>query len=153
TGKATRVGKYFNSINDLAVSPDGKYLLVAGGELELAVYPLASPEKPLMQILASEGGDWIAWSRQGYYAGTPGGERLIGWRVTTRPDRPAMFYPAATFRKRLYRPDVIKELLPAGSTKAALAKLARTTKGKAPKERSVTIEDVLPPKVELSVKQ
>src|SRR5262249_45378603 len=62
TGKdLAAVGKRHTGINDLAVSPDGKYLLVAGGGMALRVYALARPARPLVEIL-SRGGDWIVWT-------------------------------------------------------------------------------------------
>ncbi len=37
-------------------------------------------ETPLLSLYL-HGEDWIAWTEQGYYAATPGGERLMGWKV------------------------------------------------------------------------
>ena len=122
--------------------PDQKYLLVAGGQAALEIYLLAQPEKALVEILGHRG-DWIAWTRQGYYAGTPGGERLMGWRVITDPDKPAVFYPAQTFHKQFYRPDVIERLLPEGSVEAALKKTVTQSAAAA------NVEDALPPTVRI----
>ena len=145
TGKAiARVGPkmVFSPVYDLAVSPDRKYLLVAGGDQALAVYALAQPAKPLLEVLAAEGGDWVVWTPKGYYAGSPGGEKLIGWKVATAPDRLATFYPAETFRKKLYRPEVIQKVLDAGSVEGPCRSRAAAV-------RSVSVEDVLPPRVNL----
>ena len=140
------VRKGFTQIADLAVSPDGKYLLVAGGGMSLDVFSLGKIVRPVLEIMAGEGGDWVVWTNEGYYAGTPGGEKLIGWKVVTALDRQARFYPASTFHKKLYRPDVIQKLLETGTVKAAL----KTT---AFKTRDVTVNDVLPPRVSLRVEQ
>lgn len=75
--------------------------------------------QPLLSLFFA-GDDWIAWTPEGYYAASPGGERLMGWHVNNGPDQLASFYPAAQFRKRFYRPDVIRLLLQAGSVERAL---------------------------------
>ena len=46
-------------------------------------------------VLSNEAGDWIVWTREGYYAATPGGERMMGWTVSNGLDRAATFHPAA----------------------------------------------------------
>src|SRR5262249_47694898 len=61
----------------------------------------------------------------GYYAASPGGERLMGWQVNNGLEKLATYHPAVQFRKSLYRPDVIKLLLPAGSTANPLAQADR----------------------------
>ncbi len=145
TGKAiSRIGYNFNPVSDLALSPDQKYLLVAGGEPALPVFALSRPKYYELSVLP-RGHDWIAWTRVGgYYAATPGGERLIGWKVSGAEDRLAAFYPVQRFRKRLYQPDVIRQLLTAGGVKAAL----KTFKG-----RSASVAEMLPPVVRIQIKQ
>lgn len=59
----------------------------------------------------------------GYYAASPSGERLIGWQFNGAPDELAAFHPVARFRARFLRPDVVREVLAAGGTEAALTKL------------------------------
>src|SRR5262249_53563268 len=79
-----------------------------------------------------------------YYAASPGGEKLMGWLVTGRPEQPADFYPAAQLRKTYYRPDVVARLLEAGSVEKALA-LADAARQPKPADP----EEVLPPSVKL----
>ena len=77
-------------------------------------------DEPLLSLFVA-GDDWIAWTPEGYYAASPGGEQLMGWHVNNGPEAMASYYPASQFRKTLYRPDVIKRLLEAGSLDKALA--------------------------------
>lgn len=100
-------------------SPDGRHFI--SGSLDQTVR-LWDPEQeePLLSILAT-GSDWIAWTPQGYYAASPGGERLMGWQVNNGPQAIATYHPAAQFRQSLYRPDVIKRILAAGSVAKAVA--------------------------------
>jgi WD40 repeat protein len=151
TGKMVgTVGTFFFPVYDVAISPNHKYLLVAGGDQQLKVFDLAAPRAPLLQVLA-RGGDWIAWTKKGYFAGTPGGEKLIGWKLSTAERPLSLFYPASAFRKKMYRPDVIKELLRVGTLEAALAKVGPGAGKEAPggvKARDV--ESMVPPQVTIT---
>jgi hypothetical protein len=147
TGKAIAKAEVLAAIHDLAVSPDEKYLLVAGDDLALHICALTRPPSPapLLSILAREERDWIVFAPQkGYYAATPRGEELAGWKVATAEDRLAVFYTAGRFRKALYRPDLIREVLKAGSLQAALSRL---------KVRALSVDEMLPPEVRIRVKQ
>jgi len=145
TGK--KISSHFGhdqTVTSLAPSPDGQYLLTSDG-VTIRVWH-QRPTRLLMS-LSVDGDDWIAWTPDGYFAASPGGERLMGWEVGNGPDQMASFYTAGRFRKSLYRPDVIKLLLEEGSFEKALAK--------ADKERGtvtarVDVAQVLPPKVAIT---
>jgi WD40 repeat protein len=149
---AARTGKLLRSFRGhtgdvwaVAPSPDGRYLLSASNDQTLRVW---NPEQdePLLSLFFA-GNDWIAWTAEGYYAASPGGERLMGWQVNNGPDKLGSFYPAAQFRKSLYRPDVIKRLLETGSVEKALA-LADKARGK--NSERAEVEQVLPPRVKIT---
>ena len=71
----------------------------------------------------------------------------MGWHVGNGREQMATFYPASQFRKTLYRPDVIKRLLGAGSLEKALA-LADAARGKASEQTEIA--RVLPPEVQVA---
>ncbi|MFM9960876.1 MAG: caspase family protein [Planctomycetaceae bacterium] len=98
---------------------------------------------PLLSLFFAED-EWIAWTPEGYYAASPGGERLMGWHVNNGPDKLASFLPASQFRSIFYRPDVIKLLLKTGSVTKALAE-ADTARGRMTEKTEVA--EVLPPTV------
>src|SRR5262245_37205381 len=102
----------------VAPSPDGRLLLSGCDDQTVRVWDPGRAE-PLLSLFVA-GDDWVAWTPEGYYAASPGGERLMGWHVNNGPDAMATFYPAAQFRKSLYRPDVIKLLLRTGGVERAL---------------------------------
>src|ERR1700757_4336728 len=104
-------------------------------------------EKPLLNMYA-HGGDWILWTDEGYYAATPGGERLMGWKVDNGIDQAASFYPAERFRQQLHRPACVQRVREKGSDTAALkAAAAGGQRG----SRPVEVEQLLPPRVALEV--
>ena len=129
----------------VAQAPDGRYLLSASGDQTLRLWQ-PDQDGPLLSLFVA-GEDWIAWTPQGYYAASPGGERLMGWQINNGPAAMASFYPAARFRKALYRPDVVRRLLATGSLGAAL-RAADEARGKA-SERTEIIR-VLPPRVAIT---
>src|SRR5205807_1511282 len=89
---------------------------------------------------------WMAWTPEGFYAASPGGERLMGWHVNNGLDQLASFYPADRFAA-LYRPDVLGRLAETGNVDRAVA-LADLVRGK--KTERIDIAEVLPPRVKIT---
>lgn len=105
---------------------------------------------PLLSIFRGSDNEWVAWTPEGYYACSPGGERIIGWQVNRGIDKAADYYPAYQFRRRFYRPDIIARLLEAGTVGEAvkLADLDRKDKT----NTAVVVQklaDFAPPKIEV----
>jgi WD40 repeat protein len=129
-------------VSVVAPSADGRYLVSSSNDRTLRIWR-ADREEPLLSLFTA-GNDWVAWTPEGYYAASPGGERLMGWQVNNGPDRLASFHPAAAFRKTLYRPDVVRRLVEAGSLEKALA-AADQERGRS--TAATTVAEVLPPVV------
>jgi WD40 repeat protein len=168
--KATHLGYLagFNgAINSVAPSPDkGRYLLAGGEDNVLHVWDPNRPHKEdatkvhpgrLMSLFvappAGKGPkaklacDWIAWTPEGYYDASAGGERLMGWHLNNGPDKLASFHPASRFRPKFFRPDVVGRLLKEGTLEKALAAAAKEG---GPGDKDATVIDVvhvLPPEV------
>jgi WD40 repeat protein len=137
---------FLGNVKHLAPSPDGRYLLAGGEDETLHVFGRDRPE-PLLSLFVV-GREWVAWTPEGYYAASLGGERLMGWQVDNGPDALGTFYPAAQFHASLYRPDVIRRLLEEGSVAKAL-EAADRVRGVAG-SKAVQVAEVLPPKVTLT---
>jgi WD40 repeat protein len=152
TGRPLRdfrpIGREFRSV---ASSPDGKYLVVYSMRETIHIYHPEQPA-PLLNVYVS-GPDWVVWTEEGYYAASPGGEKLLGWTVNHGPDRPADFYPAEQVRKVLYRPDVIARVLETGSVGDAVtaANTARTARHVPVPAGAADAGKLLPPAVTLAV--
>ena len=125
-------------------SPDGRYLLSGSGDQTLRIWQPAHT-KPLLSLFVA-GNDWIAWTPEGYFAASPGGEGLMGWQVNAGPESLAAFHPAAHFAESLYRPDVLRRLLTAGSLDEALHQADRDRGTTTPR---AAVGDVLPPRVRI----
>lgn len=94
---------------------------------------------PLLSVFVTSR-DWIAWASSGYYACSPGGERLIGWQVNNALGQAPSFYAAERFSKTLYRPDVIRALLETGGLERTLARRD---------ERATEVAEIRPPRVQI----
>ncbi len=75
--------------------------------------------RPLATLFVSTDRQWAFWTPQGYYDASINGYTLFGWQVNRGLDVLPDFYRADQFRKKLERPDIMEQLLPAGSLEQA----------------------------------
>lgn len=127
-----------------ALAPDGNshYIATASHDSRIRIWTVDRDE-PLLQFHAADN-DWIAWTPEGYYAASPGGERLMGWQINNGSDKLATFHAAAQFRATHHRPEVIRRILELGDTRKAL----EGTKA-ANAARVIETDQVLPPRVSI----
>ncbi|MEZ6125722.1 MAG: hypothetical protein R3C49_21460 [Planctomycetaceae bacterium] len=92
----------------VAVSPDGRTLLSASGDQTLKLWDLESvvsdPQlktvAPLLNFFfTKDQQDFVAWTEEGYYSASPGGEDLIGWHTNRGIDKAASFPPRGSTPK------------------------------------------------------
>jgi len=133
---------YTGPIWAVAPSPDGRYFLSASYDQTLRIWD-PNRDEPLLSLFVA-GDEWVAWTPEGYYACSAGGERLFGWHVNQGNDKLARFYAAAQFRATYHRPDVIKLLLRTGSVERAIEEANKVRNQKTEK---VEVAKVLPPSV------
>ncbi len=77
--------------------------------------------EPMATLFVTASRQWAFWTPSGYYDASHNGHRLFGWQVNRGLDRLPDFYRADQFYKKLERPDVLEQLLPAGSLQVAYA--------------------------------
>jgi WD40 repeat protein len=143
-GKLVRFFMGLQAVASVAPSPNHRYLVTASDQ----VIRIWTPDRaePLLSLFVARD-DWIAWTPEGYYAASPGGERLMGWQISNGPEALATFYPASQFRKSLYRPDLIRRVLETGSVERAL-EAADREQGR--KTALTEVNQVLPPTVAIT---
>lgn len=145
TGRSIyRLPGHLDAVWAVTPSPDQKHLLTGSDDETLQIWNLERYEHTLSLFFA--GDDWVAWTPQGYYAASPGGENYVGWHVQRGFDQMATYYPASRFRARFYRPEVIRRVVAFGGPMQALKELDRINGSES---RLVDIRHSLPPKVTL----
>lgn len=128
-------------VRDLAASSDGRMLVASTGTHQLCVYSTEIGSFPLLTF-ARVRGEWVAWSEEGYYAASPGGERMIGWAISNGPDQLATFHTADKFARHYRRPELLARAVELGSMERALA---------VAESRAPQVERLLPPSAELQL--
>lgn len=128
------------TVNAVAPSPSRPYAVTGGEDKTVRLWNVRTGE--LLLSIYNEDGEWVAWTPTGHYASSPRGERLIGWQINKGPAALPDFFDGTQFHETLYRPDVIRGLLDAGSVTAAIIQ----TGG-----QPVSVETVLPPVVDVVI--
>ncbi|WP_338844845.1 caspase family protein [Massilia sp. W12] len=124
----------------------GRVVVVAYGDGTLRWHRLSDGQELLAFFPHGDRKRWVLWTPGGYYDASPGAEELIGWHINRGPDRAADFYPAARFRERFYRPDVIDLVLDTLDEGEAL-RLANENRPQALNNKSIA--QSLPPTLHL----
>ena len=102
------------------VSGDGRWVIAAFSDGTLRWYRTRDGIEQLALLPHADRKRWVAWTPQGYYAASPGGEDLFGWQLNRGPSRAADFFPASRFRAVYFRPDVVAAVLATADFDAAL---------------------------------
>lgn len=81
----------------------------------------ADTQAPLLNFFFTrDGKDFVAWTDEGYYAASPGGEKLIGWHINRGVDHAADFIFGWQLRRRMYRPEIVSRIPETGSLQKAI---------------------------------
>jgi len=129
------------------IAPSGQFVVAGYDDGTIRWHRLSDGQELLALFPHDDGKRWVLWTPSGYYDASPGGEDLIGWHVNRGADQAADFFPAAKFRSRFHRPDVIDRVLTtldetAAVTAADVARGVQTS-------LQANIVQALPPVLEL----
>lgn len=131
----------------VVITGDGRLALAALGDGTIRWYRLEDGRELLAFFPHGDRERWVAWTPEGYYMASPGGEELIGWHVNRGPDRAPEFYGAARFRDQFHKPDVVALVLDELDVRRAVARAARESDVE-PAART-DLENILPPVIEI----
>ncbi len=109
----------------VAPSPDGRFLVSGSWDQTVRLWNLKTREL-LVTLYRGADGEWVMWTPEGFYTGSPGADNIVGWQINQGPDKEARYVTAGQLRKALHRPDLVAAKIqgdPDGLVKAAAAKL------------------------------
>jgi WD40 repeat protein len=120
--RGRRGGNYIGHESDIwavATSPDGRLLISGAQDQTLRLWNLATREL-VVTLFHGTDGEWVLWTPQGYYTGSPGADRFVGWQINKGPSRSAEYVGAAQLRQHLYRPDIVEKAIILASAEQAV---------------------------------
>jgi len=92
-------------------SADGEILAVAYGDGTVRWLRWSDGTELLAFFVEPQSRKWAAWTPQGYYMASAGGEGPIGWHVNRGWNQQADFFLVSQFRAEYNRPDIVRLVL------------------------------------------
>ena len=102
------------------LSADGRWVVAGFGDGTIRWFRARDGVEMLALLPHADQKRWVAWTPQGYYSASPGGEDLFGWQVNRGAAVSADFFPGSRFRANFFRPDLITAVLDTADLEASL---------------------------------
>ncbi|RPJ03593.1 MAG: hypothetical protein EHM28_15055, partial [Spirochaetaceae bacterium] len=136
-GRLAAFNKYGKKIADFtghtgavyALAVSGMTLASAGEDRVIHLWNLEQLDRgvknlsPYLSLYISPDGEWVYWSRSGYYMSSVHGDSFVSFHVNRGPDNAALRYSFERFYATYYRPDVIRKIMELKSEEQALQAL------------------------------
>ena len=129
----------------VAVAGDNRHLVSAHGDGTVRWRRLDDGVEVLALFLHTDGQRWVAWTPEGFFDASPGGEQLIGQHVNRGADQAGEFVSAAQLRERYFQPALVAQRLAPGGTE----RQATATRNLGDVRRVLDGAASLPPQVQL----
>ena len=117
---------HYGQVRDLAPSPDGRFLVSGATDQTVRLWNLKTREL-IVSLFHGNDGEWVMWTPQGYYAGSPGADKIVGWQINKGPDQAADYVGAEQLRQHLHRPDIVERAIVLGSAEQAVREAPGTS--------------------------
>jgi hypothetical protein len=62
----------------------------------------------------------VLWTPQGYYTGSPGADKIVGWQINKWSDQVPDYVGAKQLRRHLNRPDIVEKAIIVASVEHAV---------------------------------
>lgn len=90
---------------------NGRVVVAATGDGTIRWYRLTDLRELLALYIHPKDYRWVAWTPNGFYMASVGGEDLIGWHVNRERNQAADFFSIHHFGDEFNRPDIVKMVL------------------------------------------
>ena len=98
------------------LTADSRYALAALGDGTIRWYSANGLKEVLALFVHPDGKRWVAWTPEGFFDASPGGEALIGYHLNQGAEHEGEFIKVEQVSDLLYRPDLIAQRLGPGGT-------------------------------------
>ena len=117
---------HFGQVRDLAISPDGRLLVSGSSDQTVRLWNLKTREL-IVTLFQGKDSEWVMWTPQGYYTGSPGADKIVGWQINKGPEQTPDYVGADQLRQHLHRPDIVEKAIILASAEEAVRQAPGTS--------------------------
>ncbi|MET0194266.1 MAG: hypothetical protein ABW200_12970 [Hyphomicrobiaceae bacterium] len=110
----------------LTPSADGRLLVSGSDDQTVRLWNLKTREL-IVTLFHGSDGEWVMWTPQGYYTGSPGADKIVGWQINMGPENAADYVGADQLRAHLNRPDIVDKAIILASAEQAVREAPGTS--------------------------